>query len=538
MTVRRSHDRRRRVLYSGGIEPASRSAAERRRVEQLRQARRPVARYGQRVQRRLQARWYSIVPVRSRTYWLASATVLTVAVTLVIAHVASIRMEWIRDHGDISRPLRLDRSDSFGRYFQTTLFLYASGISLLIYQLRRYRLDDYQGAYRLWRTVLVMTLIGGVNSACGLIDWSGATIDAVVGRRLALSGSDWIRMITSMGLTLLSIRVLVDIRQNRFAVATLATAGILIVVPELFRWNVFVVETLNQATMLPAAATLATALMVIGLNGYLRVLYRDVQEIEAGPTLRQRISSMGLSVIPRRSQESDDARGTQESDDRVARDAPASRSPSASSSSADSSSVRSSSGEHEAVDSDPPPKRRRLWDSLRRRRAADDADESETADDSAVAKETANEGPVARRRRGRKPAPQPEPHSSDESNAVDDTPSTDGKRKRGLGLGRFLRRRPATPDEASEESAENRADSGANGAPDRSSSPGKNSPSKASPSQSSPSQGSPSQNSQPQGSPGQSGDDFIDPDEIDWASLSKSERRRLKKVIKRQGRAA
>jgi hypothetical protein len=302
MSDRRNHDRRRRVIYTSGLEPTVVNAASIRRTEELRQARRPAAVYGARVRRRLRGRWYSLVPVRQREFILIAAVLTAISIALVIAHLATERWSLLSGNPILARPFRLDQPDSLGRFFQTSMLVLAAGVCLLIYQLRRYRLDDYQGQYRLWRTTLILSALAALNCHCGLIEWSGSAIDAVLGRRLALSGANWLRMITTMGLFVLGIRVFVDIRRSRMALIALMTASVLILIPETVRWNV---STLGPWIVL-TAPTLAATTYVIGLLAYLRVLYREVRDIQDGPSMGQRLRKMKWSIVSKEESEEDE----------------------------------------------------------------------------------------------------------------------------------------------------------------------------------------------------------------------------------------
>ena len=169
---RRTVGRRRRVLYTSHHADSSTStAASRREAAKLREARRPPAAYGSRVHRRLRGRWFSIVPVRRRTLSIGSAIIASIVLLLCLAHYFAVTRPWLAYNPEVARPLRLDRPDSFGHWIMCVLLAGSSGASLLIYQLRRYRNDDYGGQYRLWRLVLVLLMIASIHSLVGLIDW-------------------------------------------------------------------------------------------------------------------------------------------------------------------------------------------------------------------------------------------------------------------------------------------------------------------------------------------------------------------------------
>ena len=66
---------------------------------------------------------------------------------------------------------------ALGHCMMVALLALSTGASLLIYQLRRYRNDDFKGHYRLWRLVMIVMLLASINAMVGMIDWAGALLD-------------------------------------------------------------------------------------------------------------------------------------------------------------------------------------------------------------------------------------------------------------------------------------------------------------------------------------------------------------------------
>ncbi|NND99463.1 MAG: hypothetical protein HKN47_19280, partial [Pirellulaceae bacterium] len=192
---RRTTDRRRRVLYTHQADASAATASSRSARDKLREARQPAKAYGARVQRRLQGRWFSLVPIKRRTLCIVATAIATMSLLMTYAHYASVTWPSLAYHPEIARPLRLDRPDSFGRWYIAILLAASSGVALLTYQLRRYRNDDYRGHYRLWRLIIVVLLLTSVNSLVSAVDWGGALLDAVFGKRVAFSGYDWLRIV-------------------------------------------------------------------------------------------------------------------------------------------------------------------------------------------------------------------------------------------------------------------------------------------------------------------------------------------------------
>ena len=278
---RRTNDRRRRVLYSAhqaDHEPSS--AVSRRQAEKLREARCPQMAYGSRVHRRIRGRWFSLVPVRLRSMALVTISILLLAMFLCTAHYAAVTWVPLSSRSMIARPLRLDRPDSFGRWFMVAMLSITAGIALMTYQLRRYRNDDFGGHYRLWRVVILVSVLASINMLASLVDWSGAIIDAGFGKRVALAGSDWVRIVVTFGGAVLALRMVAELWHCRTALVLMLTSGILFVIPEAVQWNILKIESAGYWTLATTAPLLGCTTLLIAMLTYLRMLYREVKQVE------------------------------------------------------------------------------------------------------------------------------------------------------------------------------------------------------------------------------------------------------------------
>lgn len=558
---RRTTDRRRRVLYSTHqADQSTPTAASRRAIERLREARRPTAAYGSRVQRRLRGRWFSLVPVRRRTFTVASALLVLIALLLCTAHYASVSWPAISYRPDISRPLRLDQPDSFGRWFMIAMLASASGICLLIYQLRRYRLDDYRGHYRLWRMVLIALAFASVNALVGILDWGGALLDLLFGKRVALSGGDWIRVVVGLGGAVLALRLVAEVRRSRFSLMTmLGVCGILLI-PQAAQWNVMTVDSLAKWIAVTSAPLLASTLLVVSLVGYLRMLYREVRELEDSTSLSQLLGQMKLRIFSSTNRDEEpeqDSRpkSRQEKRERVA---PKSQLPNSQAvrpqpttpeqaddhdedqtevdqgtkkrgwfgrrekgerDPASTTADQSTEGDSQASDADDQTgsdqtdskKGKRRWFGMRAATAESQSDTDSGVDSDSTLEQEESDGQAAPARRSRfsmrlKPRDAPADaatevenpaatESDDQDDLADSPPQSGGLR------GWFGRKKPEPDGRPSDVEQPNTEDDGSM------ENPGNN-------------------------------DEYIDPDSLDWNSMSKAERRRMKKQMRRQERAA
>jgi hypothetical protein len=459
------------------------------------------------------------VPVRRRTTILVVAVLGGLSLMLCSAHYASVAWPSIAYHPEIARPLRLDRPDSFGRWFVVALLAGSAGLSLLIYQLRRYRSDDYKGRYRLWRLVLVVMALASVNSLVSIIDWGGALLDAGFGKRVALTGSDWIRLVVSFGGVVLALQLIVEVRRCRFALGMMILACALLAIPEAAKWNVLRVDSIASWATVTSAPLLAFTSLFISLFSYLRMLYREVRQIEDNDSLIQRLREMRSRLFQRSADVESDAddnehqghkrRGSRwrRSREKVTKVAAEIDQPQESEDlEADQPEPQQTDQERSNDASTSRPRRR--WFGLRRKPQAD-CSQQETDPGEAEEMTPASRRHKKRRLFSMRQAPPAE--AADEQQTAPDEQAgvtseqkaANDKSKRRRGLGGWLRRKQ--PSEAG--SSEHGPDADAR---DSATSPRANTPA------------------------GQAEQG----DEIDWNSLSKSERRRLRKQLKRQRRVA
>lgn len=609
--TRRTIDRRRRVFYtSQQADNAPPTAASRREAERLREARKPSEAYGARVQRRIRGRWFSLVPVKQRTAAIVSTLMLGGSLLLCFAHYLSVSWPLIAGNEAITRPLRLDRADSFGSWVSTMLLAASAGVTLLIYQLRRYRIDDYRGQYRIWRLVLIVTLLASVNSLTSTLDWGGALIDLVFGKRVALSGSGWLRLLITIGGAILSLRLIAEVRFSRWSMGMMIASWVMLAIPAAVHWNLLKVETLATWTLVTSAPLLSSTTVFLALGLYLRMLYREVLKVEDSATLSERFQRMRQQMFEREPETVRDRQDEGDPQDTVETE-PALRqrtnarptakvTQKAESESTTGPDKRQRATEITSADDDEPAKPKQkegsLWSRMRGKgrptEQADDAPEAEIAspktrgrrdvdgeesdqepetaagkkrwwnrkrnaaeetDDQAEPLADANsdddDSPTAKRRwlglrRGKDPAAENDESSVDDQPAPkkkrggfslrlrpqsqsddadqdhdepansDDEAASEPKKKRGIG-GWLKRRGPDTDDADIEPN-----DTGSNASDVEAQTRGHQTR-----------RDDPHDNRRDE-------DDFIDENDIDWGSLSKAERRRLRKQLKRQGNAA
>src|SRR6056297_1628223 len=179
------------------------------------------------------------------------------------------------------------------------MYALTAGTSLLVYQLRRYRNDDFLGHYRLWRLVLVVCLLASVDSSVGLVEWGGAAIDLAFGRRVALGGGDWLSLLLTFGGVIFAIRLVLEVRRSRASLPLMLIGWAWLAVPAAVRWNLFRIESTTGGWLVTTAPLMACACFWTSVTSYLRLLLRQVRQLEddLSPMARLRDYVIRLPVV-------------------------------------------------------------------------------------------------------------------------------------------------------------------------------------------------------------------------------------------------
>ena len=541
---RRPDERRRRVMMTTGMAaPTAATASSRRRMEQLREARRPQVAYGSNVRKCLRGRWFSLVPVDRSTYVKFLAGLAAIVAALVFFHDASVRYATIADQPSWVDVLRISRYGSFGRYAIGVLYLCVAGAAWLVYQLRRYRNDDFSGNYQLWQWIVASALVASVSSAVPVLGMLGAAIDWSLGQRAALSGEDWIELFLMVGGAILALRTVAEMWRYRWSSGFMIAGWVAMAIPTAADWNMIDVGDLARWTVVTSAPLLAVAFWFAATVGYLRCLFREVRGIESAPGLMQR-----LRVVAADWTSEDDSLGVERSTEKSAASSNASKRKATVGSTPQTEPKRpasrvqpkharkdESATEETSHDQLVATKSRRSWWPFGRSKSDDGGAGAEVskATDSSVNEgrtsraDDSNDEPEPEKRKwwpslkrkaktgnqeetGEAQDVEKETDDTSDSKSAEDASESPGQKRR-FGLGSIMKRRAASSTEDTSDTEESSDTSSEQASP---------SPSNAS--------NNPSQDDKAQ----------LNEDDIDWASMNKSERRRMRKQLKRGGKAA
>ena len=154
---------------------------------------------------------------------------------------------------------------NLGTWLTALMLQWAALVSWLIYRIRRHRLDDYRGRYRIWLWACLGWTLLSVDAGSQLHDGFAQLMVILAGTRLASDGAVWWVVIYFFIFVPLGLRLAVDMRECRKSVFLLLMAGGLAAstLAVQFGWITLQVTAVEQ-TMVEVGAQM-TAGLVLGL---------------------------------------------------------------------------------------------------------------------------------------------------------------------------------------------------------------------------------------------------------------------------------
>ncbi len=276
--IRTRVDRRRRSLTedSASGESAADWASE---------SREPAA-YGQGVTAFADLRLRDLIPRRRRfvAAWLSLAT-LTIA-AIVGLHIGRAAIASWLQLGAVPG-IDLNQPSNLAAWFTSIAFGGAGLLATIIYGLRRFRLDDYAGQYRLWLFVVPSLFLASICSIVPLHEvWS-----LVCARLIGGAANDAVTKLWWVAPAILALngiggRVFFEVKRNRFCLAA-GIVGIISLSASLLVKSGYLAITgveeslLNWATQMLGAGSLAMCCLL-----YARQMLLEIEGV-LSPQIRQ-----------------------------------------------------------------------------------------------------------------------------------------------------------------------------------------------------------------------------------------------------------
>lgn len=126
----------------------------------------------------------------------------------------------------LATALDIGAKGSLTCWFASLTLLAASFAALLVYTVRRYRTDDYQGRYRVWIWAAVCWFLMATDQAASLREGFRELMIRLTGTPVLGDGTFWWVAVYVLLFLALGSRLLLDVRPNRLAITALAAAAV------------------------------------------------------------------------------------------------------------------------------------------------------------------------------------------------------------------------------------------------------------------------------------------------------------------------
>jgi hypothetical protein len=120
----------------------------------------------------------------------------------------------------------LNSKQSLANWFATLTLFAATATAGILYSIRRYRTDDYQGRYRVWLWAAATWFLMATDQATTLRESFRTLMIHVTGSRLLGDGSIWWISLYVLVFGAIGSRLVMDMRPNWFAVTSLLLSGV------------------------------------------------------------------------------------------------------------------------------------------------------------------------------------------------------------------------------------------------------------------------------------------------------------------------
>jgi hypothetical protein len=272
-------DRRRRVLLDASS--AEQAEVGTKRVQATEQNVKRGPSYSQDVRQACGTRLVQLIPIRKRSFVAVVLGSVLITASLILFHYliyVSGRLTWY------GHPLALlldaTHQQSIAVWLGSHLWLLCLVATVLTFQLRRHKLDDYQGEYRLWFWLVITCLIASLDSTTRITELFGMALDKWTKLNIGWSGNAVVvatmaTLIGMLGLRLCSELKTVPLSLSCWLIGLVAWAGSAVLAQDNFRVDI----TIQTRLWLRASLWLGGLTSIwIAAVAYLRHVYMEAQQ--------------------------------------------------------------------------------------------------------------------------------------------------------------------------------------------------------------------------------------------------------------------
>ncbi len=159
--------------------------------------------------------------------------------------------------------LDLAGKGSLAEWFSSLALLAASVLAVLVYSVRRHRMDDYRGYYRVWLWAALCWFLMATDAAASLHEGFRDLMTLVTGTPLLGDGSIWWLIAYALLLGSIGARLLIDMWPCRLSMSALVLAGSAYVVFAVMQLGWGSVEPPARRIMIQQGAAMAGHLLLL-----------------------------------------------------------------------------------------------------------------------------------------------------------------------------------------------------------------------------------------------------------------------------------
>lgn len=210
-----------------------------------------------------------VVPI-----YVVHLTLMYVAIVMVVAGVLAL------DHylGRVIRWADLTRVDSLATYLTAGSLFAGSLLAVLIYRIRRHRLDDYRGYYHCWLWFAGLLLFASLDSMLNFRQDVASGLETASKLRFFGQTDGWWAVVWCVGFGSMGLRAMIEVRESYGTLAVAILSSLLLVTGLTLQLDLVILPSSLPAELtLHAAKLLGVGLLLASLVQYSRYVWLDAQ---------------------------------------------------------------------------------------------------------------------------------------------------------------------------------------------------------------------------------------------------------------------
>ncbi len=160
----------------------------------------------------------------------------------------------------------------------STFAVMAAGMSLLVYAVRRHKVDDYNGRYRIWLWAAACWMLLGASAVVGLDELGRLLLVQATGWTGPANGAVWAIAPLGSIVLVMGIRLILDMRESRLSTGVFVSAGVVATASIVMKNDWIVIADPRTATMVQSGLSMvAYLLLLVSTSLHGRHIVRDAQ---------------------------------------------------------------------------------------------------------------------------------------------------------------------------------------------------------------------------------------------------------------------